>query len=166
MKRDRQKLWEFDTNPKNRVRRRPKRADATPAYGNRVYLANSQDPEHGRRRALYAIDATKRNDITERPSLALRQDPPLDFHRGHQDGSCRRLAATFCSTQHRALPCTTCSPGMGFPAGVDGKVYSATRTASRRVAGREGAEGHRRDEHGSAVYSSVVPARNRFRDEP
>ncbi len=62
------KLWEFDTNPKDSVW--PKTRNeliATPViYENVVYLANGQDPEHGEGVGhLYAIDATKRGDITE-----------------------------------------------------------------------------------------------------
>lgn len=62
------KLWEFDTNPKDSLW--PKTRNeiiATPViYENVVYLANGQDPEHGEGLGhLYAIDATKRGDITE-----------------------------------------------------------------------------------------------------
>lgn len=62
------KLWEFDTNPKDSVW--PKTRNeiiATPvAVGDIVYIANGQDPEHGEGVGhLYAIDATKRGDITE-----------------------------------------------------------------------------------------------------
>jgi outer membrane protein assembly factor BamB len=61
------KLWEFDTNPKDSVW--PKTRNeiiGTPViYDNVVYLANGQDPEHGEGVGhLYAIDATKRGDIT------------------------------------------------------------------------------------------------------
>jgi outer membrane protein assembly factor BamB len=61
------KLWEFDTNPKASVW--PKTRNeviATPViYENVVYLANGQDPEHGEGVGhAYAIDATKRGDIT------------------------------------------------------------------------------------------------------
>ncbi len=61
------KLWEFDTNPKDAVW--PKTRNeliATPViYENVVYIANGQDPEHGEGVGhLYAIDATKRGDIT------------------------------------------------------------------------------------------------------
>ncbi len=55
---------------------------ATPViFENVVYIANGQDPEHGEGVGhLYAIDATKRGDITQdRAALALRQDPPLDL---------------------------------------------------------------------------------------
>jgi outer membrane protein assembly factor BamB len=62
------KLWEFDTNPKDSVW--PKTRNeviATPViYENAVYIANGQDPEHGEGVGhLYAIDATKRGDITK-----------------------------------------------------------------------------------------------------
>ncbi len=62
------KLWEFDTNPKDSVW--PKTRNeviSTPViYRDRVYIANGQDPEHGEGVGhFYAIDATKRGDITE-----------------------------------------------------------------------------------------------------
>jgi outer membrane protein assembly factor BamB len=63
-----EKLWEFDTNPKDSVW--PKNRNeviATPViFDNKVFIANGQDPEHGEGVGhLYAIDATKRGDITE-----------------------------------------------------------------------------------------------------
>ncbi len=62
------KLWQFDLNPKDSVW--PKTRNeviSTPViYENRVYIANGQDPEHGEGVGhLYAIDATKRGDITQ-----------------------------------------------------------------------------------------------------
>ena len=62
------KLWEFDTNPKDAVW--PKTRNeviGTPViYDDKVYIANGQDPEHGEGVGhLYAIDATKRGDITQ-----------------------------------------------------------------------------------------------------
>src|SRR5918992_1480906 len=61
------KLWEFDTNPKESTW--PKTRNeiiSTPViYEDKVYLANGQDPEHGEGVGhMYAIDATKRGDIT------------------------------------------------------------------------------------------------------
>jgi outer membrane protein assembly factor BamB len=61
------KLWEFDTNPKEAVW--PKTRNeviSTPViFENVVYIANGQDPEHGEGVGhLYAIDPTKRGDIT------------------------------------------------------------------------------------------------------
>ncbi len=63
-----EKLWEFDTNPKDSVWPRTRNElIATPVvHRDRVYIANGQDPEHGEGVGhLYAIDATKRGDITE-----------------------------------------------------------------------------------------------------
>jgi outer membrane protein assembly factor BamB len=62
------KLWEFDMNPKDSVW--PKTRNeviSTPViYDNKVFIANGQDPEHGEGVGhLYAIDATKRGDLTE-----------------------------------------------------------------------------------------------------
>jgi outer membrane protein assembly factor BamB len=62
------KLWEFDTNPKDSVWPRTRNElIATPViYQDRVYIGNGQDPEHGEGIGhFYAIDATKRGDITE-----------------------------------------------------------------------------------------------------
>ncbi len=61
------KLWEFDMNPKDSVW--PKTRNeviSTPViWENKVYIANGQDPEHGEGVGhLYAIDGTKRGDIT------------------------------------------------------------------------------------------------------
>ena len=63
-----EKLWEFDTNPKDSVW--PKTRNeviSTPVIvDNVVYIANGQDPEHGEGVGhAYAIDATRRGDITE-----------------------------------------------------------------------------------------------------
>jgi outer membrane protein assembly factor BamB len=62
------KLWEFDTNPKDAVW--PKTRNeviSTPVIVNDVvYMSNGQDPEHGEGVGhAYAIDATKRGDITQ-----------------------------------------------------------------------------------------------------
>ncbi len=63
-----EKLWEFDTNPKDSAWPRTRNElIATPViYEDRVYLANGQDPEHGEGVGhFYAIDATQRGDITQ-----------------------------------------------------------------------------------------------------
>lgn len=62
------KLWEFDSNPKDSVW--PKTRNeviSTPViHEGLVYIANGQDPEHGEGVGhLYAIDGTKRGDITK-----------------------------------------------------------------------------------------------------
>jgi outer membrane protein assembly factor BamB len=61
-------LWEFDTNPKDSVwpKTRNELISTPVAWGGLVYLANGQDPEHGEGVGhLYAIDPTKRGDITQ-----------------------------------------------------------------------------------------------------
>ena len=60
-------LWAFDTNPKDSVW--PKTRNeviSTPViWQDKVYIANGQDPEHGDGIGhLYAIDGSKRGDIT------------------------------------------------------------------------------------------------------
>ena len=62
------KLWEFDTNPKDSVwpKTRNELISTPIIWDNKVYIANGQDPEHGEGVGhLYAIDPTKRGDITE-----------------------------------------------------------------------------------------------------
>jgi outer membrane protein assembly factor BamB len=66
------RLWEFDLNPKDAVW--PKTRNeviSTPIIvDNVVYIANGQDPEHGEGVGhLYAIDGTKRGDITKTGQL-------------------------------------------------------------------------------------------------
>jgi outer membrane protein assembly factor BamB len=62
------KLWEFDTNPKDSVwpKTRNELISTPVIVDNVVYIANGQDPEHGEGVGhAYAIDATKRGDITK-----------------------------------------------------------------------------------------------------
>src|SRR5436853_1818524 len=61
------KLWEFDLNPKDSVwpKTRNEVISTAVIWENKVFIANGQDPEHGEGVGhLYAIDATKRGDIT------------------------------------------------------------------------------------------------------
>jgi outer membrane protein assembly factor BamB len=62
------KLWEFDTNPKDSVwpKTRNETISTPVIHDGVVYVANGQDPEHGEGVGhLYAIDGTKRGDITK-----------------------------------------------------------------------------------------------------
>jgi outer membrane protein assembly factor BamB len=62
------KLWEFDLNPKDSVwpKTRNEVISTPVVVDGIVYIANGQDPEHGEGVGhAYAIDATKRGDITE-----------------------------------------------------------------------------------------------------
>ncbi|MCB9851285.1 MAG: PQQ-binding-like beta-propeller repeat protein [Phycisphaerales bacterium] len=80
------RLWKFDLNPKDSVWQLGGRGTrnniiATPViHDDKVYLCVGQDPEHGEGPGhLYAIDATKRGDITETGKIwHLGGD---DFHR-------------------------------------------------------------------------------------
>jgi outer membrane protein assembly factor BamB len=61
-------LWAFDTNPKDSVwpRNRNNIISTAVVYDGLVFIANGQDPEHGEGVGhLYAIDPTKRGDITQ-----------------------------------------------------------------------------------------------------
>jgi outer membrane protein assembly factor BamB len=63
-----EKLWEFDTNPKDSVwpKTRNETISTPVVVDGVVYVANGQDPEHGEGVGhLYAIDPTKRGDITK-----------------------------------------------------------------------------------------------------
>jgi outer membrane protein assembly factor BamB len=62
------KLWEFDLNPKDSVwpKTRNEVISTPVVWEDKVYIANGQDPEHGEGVGhMYAIDATKRGDITK-----------------------------------------------------------------------------------------------------
>lgn len=72
------RLWEFDLNPKDSVW--PKTRNeviSTPIIiDNVVYIANGQDPEHGEGVGhLYAIDGTKRGDISPTLSKDGKESP-------------------------------------------------------------------------------------------
>ena len=61
------KLWEFDTNSKDSVwpKTRNEIVSTPVIWRNKVFIANGQDPAAGQGPGhLYAIDATKRGDIT------------------------------------------------------------------------------------------------------
>lgn len=66
------KLWEFDSNPKDSVwpKNRNELISTPIIVDGVVYVANGQDPEHGEGVGhLYAIDGTKRGDITKTGQL-------------------------------------------------------------------------------------------------
>jgi outer membrane protein assembly factor BamB len=163
------KLWEFDLNPKDSVW--PKTRNeviSTPVfYENVVYIANGQDPEHGEGVGhLYAIDATKRGDITESGRL------------WHYDKIRRSIStgaiyngilfyADFSGFLH-ALDVKTGTPFWthdmfaaiwGSPMVIDGKVYLGDEDGDITVLNADRtmkviAESNM----GSSVYSTPVPA--------
>lgn len=163
------KLWEFDTNPKDSVwpKNRNELISTAIIDGDVVYVANGQDPEHGEGVGhLYAIDATKRGDIT-------------DSGRIWHFGDIRRSISTgslvdgllYYSDYSGFLHCIEAKTGKELwkhdmfaavwssPIFIDGKIYLADEDGDVTIL-----------EHGrtlkviaemnmgSSVYGSVVPA--------
>jgi outer membrane protein assembly factor BamB len=163
------KLWEFDLNPKDSVW--PKTRNeviATPViWDNKVFIANGQDPEHGEGVGhLYAIDATKRGDITETGSI------------WHYD-KIRRSISTgaiyngllFYADFSGFLHCLDVNTGKpywthdmlsavwGSPMVIDGKVYLGDEDGDVAVLEASKDKKLISDQNmGSSVYATVVPA--------
>ena len=163
------KLWEFDLNPKDSVW--PKTRNeviSTPViYENVVYIANGQDPEHGEGVGhLYAIDATKRGDITQTGQL------------WHYDKIRRSIStgaifngilfySDFSGFLH-ALDVKTGKPFWthdmfaaiwGSPMVIDGKVYLGDEDGDVAVlAADRTLKVIAESNMGSSVYSTPVPA--------
>ena len=162
-------LWQFDTNPKESVW--PKTRNeviSTPIlYDNVVYLANGQDPEHGEGIGhLYAIDPTKRGDITKdgliwhygeiRRSISTGALADGILYYADFSGFLHALDAKTGKQlwKHDMLAAVWASPMV-----ADGKVYLGDEDGDVVVmkAGRTKEvlfEGNM----GSSVYSTVVPA--------
>lgn len=163
------KLWEFDTNPKNSVWPRTRNeVIATPVIVNdRVYIANGQDPEHGEGVGhFYAIDATKRGDITTSGLV-------WHFDKIRRSISTAAVAdgLVYISDFSGFLHCLDANTGQlywthdvlaavwGSPFVVDGKVYLGDEDGDIVVLA------HGKDKKvlaemnmGSAVYATPVPA--------
>jgi outer membrane protein assembly factor BamB len=163
------KLWEFDMNPKDAVW--PKTRNeviSTPILiGDVVYIANGQDPEHGEGVGhLYAIDATKRGDITQSGRL------------WHYD-EIRRSVSTgayysgllFYADFSGFLHCVDAKTGKklwkhdllsaiwGSPMVIDGKVYLGDEDGEVVVLEAAPIEKKVAEMNmGSSVYSTPVPA--------
>jgi len=163
------KLWEFDTNPKDSVwpRTRNELISTPVIYDDRVYIANGQDPEHGEGVGhFYAIDATKRGDITQSGRL-------WHFEKIRRSISTAAIAdglvyiADFSGYFH----CLDAKTGQeiwshdllaavwGSPMVADGKVYIGDEDGDVTVF----AHGKQKKvlaemNMGSAVYATVVPA--------
>jgi len=163
------KLWEFDTNPKDSVWPKTRNETiSTPVIVDGViYQANGQDPEHGEGVGhLYAIDGTKRGDITTSGRL------------WHYD-KIRRSVSTgavynglvFYSDFSGFLHCVDAKTGVaywthdmlaaiwGSPMVIDGKVYLGDEdgdvvvleaTKTKKLISEMNM--------GSSVYSTPVPA--------
>ena len=163
------KLWEFDTNPKDSVWPRTRNElIATPVvFQDRVYIANGQDPEHGEGVGhFYAIDATKRGDITESGRV-------WHFDKIRRSISTAAIAdgLVYISDFSGFLHCLDAKTGQlywthdafaavwGAPVVADGKVYLGDEDGDVVVM-QHGKEKKVLAEMnmGSAVYATVVPA--------
>jgi outer membrane protein assembly factor BamB len=163
------KLWEFDTNPKDAVWPRTRNElIATPViYQNVVYIANGQDPEHGEGVGhMYAIDATKRGDITKtgqiwhfdkiRRSISTAAVADGLVYVSDFSGYLHCLDAKTGQEywQHDLLAAVWASPFL-----IDGKVYLGDEDGDIVVL----AHGKEKKvlaemNMGSAVYGTIVPA--------
>ena len=163
------RLWEFDLNPKESVW--PKTRNeviSTPIIlENVVYIANGQDPEHGEGVGhLYAIDGTKRGDITKTGAL------------WHYDKIRRSIStgalyngilfySDFSGFLH-ALDAKTGKPFWthdmfaaiwGSPIVIDGKVYLGDEDGDVTIIAADKAlKVVAENNMGSSVYSTPVPA--------
>jgi outer membrane protein assembly factor BamB len=163
------KLWEFDLNPKDSVW--PKTRNeviSTPIIvDNVVYIANGQDPEHGEGVGhLYAIDATKRGDITTTGKLWHYGD----IRRSISTGSLFNgilFYSDFSGFLH-ALDAKTGKPFWkhdmfaaiwGSPIVIDGKIYLGDEDGDVTVLNADKTlKVLAENNMGSSVYSTATPA--------
>jgi outer membrane protein assembly factor BamB len=163
------RLWEFDLNPKDSVW--PKTRNeviSTPViYENVVYIANGQDPEHGEGVGhLYAIDPTKRGDITK-TGLIWHYG---DIRRSISTGAVYNgmlFYSDFSGFLH-ALDVKTGKPFWkhdmfaaiwGSPMVIDGKIYLGDEDGDVAVIAADKAlKVIAENNMGSSVYSTAVPA--------
>jgi outer membrane protein assembly factor BamB len=164
-----EKLWEFDTNPKDSVWPRTRNElIATPViFQDHVYIANGQDPEHGEGVGhFYAIDATKRGDNTE-TGRAWHYDKIRRSISTAAIADGLLYIADFSGYLH-CLDVKTGQPYWthdmlaaiwGSPFVIDGKVYLGDEDGDVLVLAH-GKEKKVLSEinMGSAVYATVVPA--------
>jgi outer membrane protein assembly factor BamB len=163
------KLWEFDLNPKDSVW--PKTRNeviSTPIIvDNVVYIANGQDPEHGEGVGhLYAIDATKRGDITTTGKLWHYGDIRRSISTGAlYNGTL--FYSDFSGFLH-ALDAKTGKPFWkhdmyaavwGSPIVIDGKVYLGDEDGDVTVLNADKTlKVIAENNMGSSVYSTATPA--------
>ena len=164
-----EKLWEFDTNPKDSEwpRTRNELISTPVIVGGVVYLANGQDPEHGEGVGhFYAIDGTERGDITEsgliwhyddiRRSISTAAVVDGLVYMADFSGFLHCLDA---ETGEPLWVYDTFAAVWGSPFVVDGKVYLGDEDGDIVVL-EHGMEMEVLAEMnmGSAVYATVVPA--------
>ena len=163
------RLWEFDLNPKDSVW--PKTRNeviSTPIIvDNVVYIANGQDPEHGEGVGhLYAIDATKRGDITETGRLWHYGDIRRSISTGalfsgilfYSDFS-GFLHAVDAKTGKQIWKHDMFAAIWGSPMVIDGKVYLGDEDGDVTILNADRTlKVLAENNMGSSVYSTPVPA--------
>jgi outer membrane protein assembly factor BamB len=176
------RLWEFDLNPKDSVW--PKTRNeviSTPIIvDNVVYIANGQDPEHGEGVGhLYAIDATKRGDISPTIIKDGKEVPNPNSGQIWHYGEIRRSISTgaffkgilFYSDFSGFLHALDAKTGKQFwkhdmfaaiwgsPMVIDGKVYLGDEDGDVTVLNADRTlKVLAENNMGSSVYSTPVPA--------
>jgi outer membrane protein assembly factor BamB len=164
-----EKLWEFDTNPKDSVW--PKTRNeviSTPViHDNKVFIANGQDPEHGEGVGhMYAIDGTKRGDITQSGLVwhydkIRRSISTAAIHEGiiYMPDFSGFLHALDVATGEPYWVHDTFAAVWSSPIVIDGKIYLGDEDGDVVVL-RTGKEEAVLAEMnmGSSVYSTAVPA--------
>jgi outer membrane protein assembly factor BamB len=163
------RLWEFDLNPKDSVW--PKTRNeviSTPViHENVVYIANGQDPEHGEGIGhLYAIDGTKRGDITKTGQIWHYGDIRRSISTGAVYNGIL-FYSDFSGFLH-AVDIKTGKPFWkhdmfaaiwGSPIVIDGKVYLGDEDGDVTVLAADRAmKVITENNMGSSVYSTAVPA--------
>jgi outer membrane protein assembly factor BamB len=163
------RLWEFDLNPKDSVW--PKTRNeviSTPIIvDNVVYIANGQDPEHGEGVGhLYAIDATKRGDITKTGQIWHYGDIRRSISTGalfngvlfYSDFS-GFLHAVDAKTGKQVWKHDMFAAIWGSPMVIDSKVYLGDEDGDVTVLNADRTMKVLAESNmGSSVYSTPVPA--------
>jgi outer membrane protein assembly factor BamB len=163
------RLWEFDLNPKDSVW--PKTRNeviSTPViHENVVYIANGQDPEHGEGVGhLYAIDGTKRGDITKTGQIWHYGDIRRSISTGAVFNGIL-FYSDFSGFLH-ALDAKTGKPHWkhdmfaaiwGSPMVIDGKIYLGDEDGDVAIlAAGPKMQLIAENNMGSSVYATPVPA--------
>ena len=164
-----EKLWEFDTNPKDTTWPRTRNnIISTPVlHNNVVYIANGQDPEHGEGVGhMYAIDPTKRGDITTSGRIwhydKIRRSistPAVDQGVVYMPDFSGFLHALDISTGKPLWVHDTFAAVWGSPMIADGRIYLGDEDGDVVVLKPGSQENVIAEMNlGSSVYSTAIPA--------
>lgn len=165
------KLWEFDSNPKDSVwpKTRNELISTPIIVDGIVYIANGQDPEHGEGVGhLYAIDGTKRGDITKTGLIWHFDKIRRSISTGaYKDGILYYsdfsgfLHAIDAKTGQQLWEHDMLAAVWGSPVVVDDKVYLGDEDGDVVILQHGRTKKQIAEINmGSSVYCSVVPANN------